>query len=58
MSVNTRHADVTALVVDVPTKCNAALPTSLQHFDGERLRIHLRKLSAAMPADSRCEKIV
>ena len=34
-SVNARHPDVTALLVNFHTKHNAALTGSLQHLDGE-----------------------
>ena len=44
-TVSARHPDVTALPADYrPTKHSAALTSSLQHLDGERLPIQLRKL--------------
>ena len=41
-SVSARHPDVTNLFANFPTRHSAALTGSLQHVDGERLRIQLR----------------
>ena len=44
MFASARHPDVTALSADFSRKHNATLTCILQHMDGERLRIPLRKL--------------
>ena len=44
ISVSARHLDVTALSADFPQNTVLALMGSLQHLDGERLRIQLQKL--------------